>query len=51
MELAVFKQKAKYAKDECCVKIQTMIRKFLNRRRFKKALFKLLVFKNVIEAK
>lgn len=51
MELAVFNHKSKYAKEDSAIKIQNMIRLFLNRRRFKRNLFKLLVFKNIVEAK
>ena len=51
MEQAVYKQKEKYIAEESCVKIQRLIRTYLNKRRFKRSLFKLLILKNIVDSK
>lgn len=45
------KQKQKYAKEDSVVKIQNQYRVYLRRRKFKRSLYKLMIFKNIIDTR
>ena len=45
------KQKQKYAKEDSVVKIQNQYRVYLSRRKFKRSLYKLMIFKNIIDTR
>ena len=51
MENAVAKQRRKLDVDEAVEKIQSSFRAFNSRRHFKRSLYKLMIFKNIVDTK